>query len=70
MKKDTRKWCDFHKIPWHNIDECRSKQSLVAEIKETKSSPESDSNSNNNRRRYIIDAESTYIFATAIIQPE
>jgi hypothetical protein len=33
-KKDTRKWCDFHKIPWYNIDECRSKQSLVAKIKE------------------------------------
>jgi hypothetical protein len=32
-KKDTRKWCDFHKIPWHNIDECRSKQSLVARSK-------------------------------------
>jgi hypothetical protein len=24
-KKDTRKWCDFHKIPWHNTDECLSK---------------------------------------------
>jgi hypothetical protein len=24
-KKDTIKWCDFHKIPWHNTDECRSK---------------------------------------------
>jgi hypothetical protein len=33
-KKDTGKWCKFHKIPWHNTDECRSKQSLVAEIKD------------------------------------
>jgi hypothetical protein len=24
-KKDTGKWCDFHKSPWHNIDECLSK---------------------------------------------
>jgi hypothetical protein len=24
-KKDTGKWCNFHKIPWHNIDDCRSK---------------------------------------------
>jgi hypothetical protein len=24
-KKNTEKWCKFHKIPWHNTDECRSK---------------------------------------------
>jgi hypothetical protein len=28
MNKDIGKWCDFHKIPWHNTDECRSKQLL------------------------------------------
>jgi hypothetical protein len=33
-KKDTEKWCDFHKIPWQNTDECRLKQSSVAEIKD------------------------------------
>jgi hypothetical protein len=42
-KKDTIKWCDFHKIPWHNIDECRSKQSLVAEIKDKEPNPDSES---------------------------
>jgi hypothetical protein len=31
--KDTEKWCDFHKIPWHNTDEYCSKQSSVVEIK-------------------------------------
>jgi hypothetical protein len=31
-KKDTGKWCDFQRRPWHNTDEFRSKQSLVAEI--------------------------------------
>jgi hypothetical protein len=25
MKKDTKKWCDFHKNPWHNTNECLSK---------------------------------------------
>jgi hypothetical protein len=37
--KDTRKWCDFHKIPWINTNECHSKMSLVVEIKDKESNP-------------------------------
>ena len=70
MKKDTRKWCDFHKSPWHNTDECRSKQSLVAEIKDQEPDPDPESDSENTNRRHIIDADPTAIVATAAIQPE
>jgi hypothetical protein len=70
MKKDTGKWCDFHKIPWHNTDECRSKQSLVAEIKDKESNPDSESDSENTGRRQIIDADPTAIVTTTTIQPE
>ena len=44
-KKDTRKWCDFHKIPWHNIVDCRSKHTLVAEVKASESDAGSNSES-------------------------
>ena len=33
MKKDTGKWCEYHKIPWHNTEQCHSKKSLVVEMK-------------------------------------
>jgi hypothetical protein len=45
-KKDMGIWCEYHKIPWHNTKECRSKQSLVAELKASESEANSDSESN------------------------
>jgi hypothetical protein len=46
MNKDTGKWCEYHKIPWHNIEECHSKQLLVAELKASKSKDDFDYESN------------------------
>ena len=69
-KKDTEKWCDFHKSPWNNTDECRSKQSLMAEIKDKEPNPDSESDSENTGKRQIIDADPTAIVSIATIQPE
>jgi hypothetical protein len=54
-KKDIEKWWDFHKIPWHNTVDCPSRQSLVAEVKASKSYAGSDSDSDPERGRWIID---------------
>jgi hypothetical protein len=68
-KKDIRKCCDLHKNPWHNINECRSKQSLVVEIKDKEPNPDSKSDSENANRRQIINADPIAIIATSTIQP-
>jgi hypothetical protein len=56
-KKDTEKWCEFQRSPWHNTDECRSKQSLLAEIKEKELDPNSYSNLEHDKGKQIIDVE-------------
>jgi hypothetical protein len=67
MKNDTGKWCDFHKILWHNIDECRSKQSLVVEVKDMEANHDSESNPENIENRQIIDANPTATIMTTTI---
>ena len=70
MNKDTGKWYDFHKIPWHNTDECHTKQSLVAEMKSSELDPDSDSNSKMDKGKQIIDTKPSATVATTKIQPE
>ena len=67
-KKDIGKWCEHHKSPWHNTDECRAKQSLVAEMKSSESDLDSDSKTKPDKGKRIIYAEPSVIVATAHIQ--
>jgi hypothetical protein len=57
------------KIHWHNTNECRSKQSLVAELKEKDLNPDSEFDLENNKRKQIIYVEPISTITTTTIQP-
>jgi hypothetical protein len=69
-KKYIGKWCDFHKIPWHNIVDCRSKKSLVDEVKSSELDVGSNSKSEPEKGRHIIDAEPSATISTTKIHPD
>jgi hypothetical protein len=69
MKKDTGKWCEYHKIPWHNTEECHSKKSLVVELKVFELEADSNSKSNPKGGKHIIDFEPSATVATTKVQP-
>ena len=69
MKKETGKWCKFHKIPWYNIDKCHSKITLVAKLKSIESDLGYDSNSEPEKGKHIINVEPSDTFTTTKVQP-
>ena len=70
-KKDTGKWCEFHKSSTHNISECWAKQSLVAKMWASDSyacsTSKSEPDKGNYKGKLIIDADPNATVATTKI---
>jgi hypothetical protein len=64
MKKEIGKWCEYHKIPWHNTEQYCSKQSLMIDMKASDSEANFDSKSIPEGGKKIIDAKPSAIVTT------
>jgi hypothetical protein len=64
LNKDTKKWCMFQTIPWHNADECRSKNSLLSKKKSSRSDVDLDTDSKLENGKWIIDTKPNVTIAT------
>jgi hypothetical protein len=67
--KDTGKWCEYHKIPWHNTEECHSKNLLVVDLKDSESEINSNYESNTEGGKCIIDVEPCAIVVATKVWP-
>jgi hypothetical protein len=62
--------CEFHKIPWHNSDECHSKRSLLAEKKSLGLDVDSEFDSMLEKGIWIIYAEPSVTIIATKFHPE
>ena len=73
-KKDTGKWCEFHNNPTQSTNECRAKQSLVAELKAPEldacSNPEVEPGKGDEKGNNIIYVDPSAIVSTTKLQME
>ena len=69
MKKDMVKWCEYHKTPWDNTEECHSNQSLMVELKDSESESDSDSKWNPEGGKWIINVEPSTMISTTKVWP-
>jgi hypothetical protein len=69
MKKETGNWCEYHKIPWKNTKEFRSKMSLVVKLKASKLEADSDSELNPEGGKQIINVEPSATISTTKVWP-